>query len=185
MPRKQQDADVVPIRRTSPMKGRKQNEAQRAAFERGRAKRDENNKKRREAREAGVPTRASLLLDGKITVKDMDDEELSRMRCRDRAGGFSGGTPSWPAHLARQMQRELIRRGGDEFSGAYLLAIKTLKDIAKDPSEKAADRVKAAVTIIERVSGKVPEKVLHADGTWDETFEDIILSVRKEQEETG
>lgn len=189
MPRKDPADDNVvqmpaPRRRSSPMKGRKQTEAQREATAAGRAKRAERAKQQAKAREAGVPMRSHMLLAGKLTVQELDDEELSRGRCRDRAGGFSGIAPALPHHIVRQMQRELIKRGGDQFSKAYLAAIKTLQGIATDPSEKAADRVKAAALIIERVSGKVPEKVVLADGTWDETFDDIILKTKR-AEETG
>lgn len=176
------EAKVVPLRAgqkggPSPMAGRKASPRQLETGAAGRAKRNAMAKESARRRAAGEKTRHQKLLDGELTVRDLDDDELSKGRCRDLGGGFAGRAPHMPAHLQQQMNRELLKRGNDRFSQSFLKLIDVLVTIAQDPEEKAADRIKAATQGIERIAGKVPDKVqINSDGTWEATFEGIVYS---------
>jgi hypothetical protein len=98
-------------------------------------------------------------LEGEITVEDMDDEEIARAQFRAADGTFRGRPPKTvPRNFAQQVSRELLKRGDSRFRRLYFEAIEVLAEIARD-GEKDGDRVRAANILLERVAGKVPEKV--------------------------
>lgn len=152
-----------------PRRGESATSAQRAALESGRAKRDEQ---RKMPKEDGLPAkeRWAMLLSGSLTVKDLDDDELAKMRVRSRDGTFSGRPRAVPSHLAQQMQQEGIRRATELFRIAAPKAVRGLLEIAEDPDAKDSDRLKAYSLIMDRGLGRVPETVRIEQGelpAWD------------------
>lgn len=100
------------------------------------------------------------LYSGELTVADMDNEELARLQFKDRNGNFTGRRPAnLPQALVNMMRKELIDRVHEIRRGAIADANQVLVDILNDTDVKPADRIKAALALIERVEGKVPDKV--------------------------
>ncbi len=106
-------------------------------------------------------------LEGRLNIQDMDDEEVARGQFRNSAGDFRGRPPKTvPRTFMQDVSRELLRRGESEIRRGFVDAIKTLVEVARS-SDKDADRVRAANLIIERVAGKVPDKLVVSEGVPD------------------
>jgi hypothetical protein len=105
--------------------------------------------------------RYAMFLAGKITVDDLDDEELSRGQLRSLDGSFRGRPPKVvPVELVQAMRREWLNRANAKLREALLeKGIGTLVALADDPNIDAGVRLRAAQTIMERTMGKVPDKV--------------------------
>lgn len=151
-------------KRSGPMpKGGKQTPAQKKAGEanlaKGRAKMNEQRAKAKaEGRErAGV--RWAKVLDGTLTVKDLDDEEVRRGQVRGADGGFTGTRPAVPSHLVEQFHKEHLARVMSKFKDGVGDAVQLLVDAVTDPDVKMETRVKAADMLINRVFGKAPETI--------------------------
>jgi len=110
------------------------------------------------------------LYKGEITVADMDDEELARLQFKAADGTFRGRPANnLPAALVNMMRKELIDRVSEVRRGALKEANETLISVIRDTEAKDADRIKAALALIEREEGKVPDKVELSTG--DKGFE--------------
>lgn len=140
-------------------------------------------RKKRDA-EAGVEskTRYTMLLEGELTVQDLDDDELARKQCRNREGNFIGRPPELSRKMYSLFQSELLRRGEGEFSKFGKRAIGVVAELAFSKYTDEAVRLRAANILIERVYGKVPE-VIRAivANKWDETVEEVITIMDDEQ----
>lgn len=126
--------------------------------------------------------RLAKLISGEMSVEDLDDEELARGYPKDKGGKFRGRPPSViPKELHDRMVRELIKRGQAMFNQEFHDAIRTLAFIANDPRVNFADRYKAAVYLIERVAGKVPDKLeLSAEDPWQTIINKIVVDAPEE-----
>lgn len=116
-------------------------------------------------------------------VEGLTDEELVRGKLRDTNGQFRGRNPTWvPREFHRACIRELMRRGQALWRKNYLEAIETLTEIAVDPEADPRDRMKAAMYVIERIEGKVPEKVevTIEEEPWRAVIEEIVADVPDE-----
>lgn len=133
----------------------------------------------RQRRLSGIKSRWEQLVDGELSVNDLDDEELAKGRCRDKDGGFGGRPPKMvPRELSDRMRSELLARGQSMFAEHFQTAIKVLAEIALDTSgdAKAADRRAAAQYLIERVAGKVPDKIeVRSQDPWQQIMDDILV----------
>jgi hypothetical protein len=180
-------ADVLPIapkrRRPGPPPGIEQTDGMRKGTESRRIAAQE----RREREARGERTdRLKMLIDGTLSVADLDTAELQRLQIKDALGAFSGGAQKrqLPPRLIREMRAELLRRGQAMLDAAYTDAVNALHEIVKDPGTRKGDRARAAQIIIERAAGRMPETVrIEKDHSWDETFE--VVSLANEDEETG
>lgn len=107
-----------------------------------------------------VTGRVKALLNGEISVADLDDEELQRGQVRDKNGNFSGRPSSIvPRKFHDEIVRRLLGRGDELYREHYLKMIEVFTSIAMDTTAKDADRLKAADMVITRIAGKVPDKV--------------------------
>lgn len=135
---------------------------------------------RKKAKEEGRPTaseRWAMLLDGRLTVKDLDDEEIKRMQVRTAGGDFSGKRrKTMPSHIAAAFRDENMRRATAMLEEALPDAIKALVEIAK-MSEKDSDRIKAANIVVERVMGKTPQEVIARVTSFDEVVDEAVKTV--------
>lgn len=124
-----------------------------------------------------VAGRTAALLSGELDVADLDEEELARGYCKDKNGRFSGRPPMVvPRELHDRMRRELLKRGDDLFAESFVEAVRTMANIALDTRAEDKDRIKAAQYVIERVAGKVPEKVeLSAADPWQSIIDKIVV----------
>lgn len=135
-------------------KGREKKEAQRA-------------KARAEGAESAT-SKWARLLDGTMSVRELDDEELSHMRPRGADGGFGGGKRPIPSHIAQQMRNEMIRRAQHTLLTSVGDAAKAMQTIVNDPDAKDADKIRAGTTIMDRVLGKPDQTVrIESESEWD------------------
>ncbi len=146
-------------------------DAQRAAgrenLAKGRAAKEEKRKSAKAAGAVKAKERWAMLLSGTITVKDLDDDEISRMRVRGKDGGFSGRPPMMPSNIAQSFHAEALRRAQDKFRTGAPEAVQALLDIGKDGSVKEGDRIRALTYIVDRALGKTPQDVnLKVDDPW-------------------
>lgn len=104
--------------------------------------------------------RYAMLLQGVIKVEDLEDEELARGQLKAADGSWRGRPPKLvPRQLLDAMRGELVKRAHDNLQAALLgPGIKTLTDLAENAIDEGV-RLRAATAIIERVIGKVPDKV--------------------------
>lgn len=97
---------------------------------------------------------------GLIPVEELDDEELAREKLRDKNGKFSGRAHEIvPRAIRKRIQTELFRRLQLTIQEQSFDYIANLQDIASDTSASPTERMKASTYLLERVIGKVPEKV--------------------------
>lgn len=121
--------------------------------------------------------RYALFLNGKITVEDLDDEELSRGQLRALDGTFRGRPPRVvPSEMVQAMRREWLKRAEAKLRDALLeKGIGTLTELAGNENIDAAVRLRAAEKIIERTMGKVPDRVqLAAEDPVETLFRSIL-----------
>lgn len=134
-------------------------QAGRANLQRGREKREE---KKRAHQEAGGETRKqrwARLLDGSLTVRELDDVEIEAMTVYDAAGSVGGKRPLMPSHIAQQFRQEMIRRANDTLLTSLNRAAEALAEIVGDEDASGSDRIRAATVLFDRVMGKAPETV--------------------------
>lgn len=120
--------------------------------------------------------RLQALLDGRLKVSELDDEELARGYPRDKNGKFSGRPPTMvPRAMQDEMMKRLLGRGSEVFKEAYIDSMKTFATIAADPNADPNVRLKAAQYVIERLTGKTPE-VIHvaAEDPVETLFKSIL-----------
>lgn len=125
-------------------------------------------------------------------VQGLSVEELVKGRLRDSGGGFRGRPPKWvPREFQQACLRELMTRGQEMWMGNYLEAIKAMTAIAKGEGPIGAvatpgERLKAAQFVIERMEGKVPERlVVTNDKPWQTVLDGIVADVPQEALEAG
>lgn len=108
--------------------------------------------------------------------------ELARGQLFDSRGGFSGRPPKLvPRAFHDACVRELMKRGKRLYQENYLLAIQAMTNIANDPMAKPADRLKAATFVIERLEGKVPERLeVSQAAPWQEIIDGITAEVAED-----
>lgn len=108
-----------------------------------------------------VTGRYAMLINGLISVEDLDDEELARGQLKDKNGNFSGRPPKLiPQELVQAMRREWLGRAEAKLREALMdSGIGTLVALAKDRNVDESVRLRASQTIIDRCMGKVPDKI--------------------------
>lgn len=117
-------------------------------------------------------------------VSNLTPEELVRGQIKDKNGNFTGSPPAWvPRAFHRACIAELMQRGRHLWQENYLTAIEVMTDIAAgrgDAGQVAtpAERLKAAQMVIERIEGKVPDKlIVDTDRKWQIVIDDIVAEV--------
>lgn len=129
--------------------------------------------------DVAVSKRLAMLVSGDIDIEDLDDEELARGQLKADDGTFRGRPGNWvPRAFYDKMVRELLRRGEGKYRENYIECLTAVTNIAKY-AEKDADRLKAAIYVIERVAGPMPTKVeIKAEiKPWEQDVLDIIVDV--------
>lgn len=161
--------------------GRPRTPAQRAQIEAAMAKgREGRQRKRDEAKGKNLPTaseRWAMLLDGTITVKDLDIEELKAMRVRGKDGVINKRRATIPSHLAHAMRNEFISRAMTKMEDALPEVIDALVEIAKDPDAQESSRVKAIGMVMERVMGRTALDVHVSGSGFDEVAAQVVTGV--------
>lgn len=105
-------------------------------------------------------SRWAQLIDGRLKIEDLDDEELARGELRNVNGRFSGKQPQWiPKQFIQAMQRQIISRAAERWHSNLLEAQRQLIALGMDPRVDASVRYRALTYVIERSMGKIPDKI--------------------------
>lgn len=157
-------------------------DAQKRAMAAGRAARAKQQAERK-SRPKAPKSRHQMLLDGEITVADLDGDELQHFRGRDVDGEFKGRIRPIPSKMAAQIRQRLLNQMQANIEGFLPRAVAILVDIAED-SEQDSARVKAVDLILQRGAGKVPDVVrVGAEDPWDAILGDVLKDGALDSEE--
>lgn len=110
-------------------------------------------------------------------------EELARGQLMDKHGTFTGRPPSYvPKAFHDACIRELLGRGRVLYKENYVKAIQAMTEIAGSKTAKEADRIKAAQFVIERLEGKVPDRLeIGVQDPWQQIISGIVAEVEDDQ----
>lgn len=109
-----------------------------------------------------VKSRYQMLMDGELTVQDLDDDEIRAGRCKDKNGNFSGRPPKdFPRALHDALHNEFVKRTNETFKSLVDVATDVLLDVAMNKRAAAPARVQAANILLERGAGKVKDQVVN------------------------
>jgi hypothetical protein len=120
-----------------------------------------------------------LVAEGMLDLSDWSNEELIRGYRKNRNGKF--GKP--PKYIPREIQqmafRQLINRGDRRLKEAYYDSIEKLVELAHGAgSEKV--RLEAIRELMNRVAGKIPDKVLVArEEPWEGILADALVPINE------
>lgn len=119
--------------------------------------------KRKSARRQSIDQlspRMKDLEEGRLSIEDLDLEELQRGQLRSADGKFHGPKPHHiPRAFHDAMQREIGKRVQLMFNGEIMTGFDAIVEIAKDERASVTrERLAAAQYIIERGVGKIAEK---------------------------
>lgn len=119
--------------------------------------------KRKSARRRAIDKlspRYQDLAEGRISIEDLDMEELTRGQLRNADGTFSGPKPHViPRAMHDVLQKELQKRMQNMFNGQIMVGFDAIVEIAQDPRVSVTrERLAAAQYIVERGIGKIAEK---------------------------
>lgn len=124
-----------------------------------------------------ISPRMQAIMDGKMSIEDLDDEEIERGQIRDKNGGFRGTKMDMiPRKFYEQARAEMLRRWQMQVEAELAPALKVLRTIAHNERLPADARYKSAVYLIERAAGKVPEKTeMKVEvAKWEEDIEGLF-----------
>lgn len=152
-------------------------EAMRAALDRGRAKANRRKTFEKQERLAAgkgrtrevdsngvaVLSRAQELERGILSVSQLDDEELAWKKCKNLNGNFDGPRFEHSPRIYQMMDLELLERGARSVRKGYVKATETL--VLLLDHHDARVQIQAIDRVMERIAGKVPDKLLSADVT--------------------
>jgi hypothetical protein len=104
--------------------------------------------------------RYKALVEGTLSVEDLDTEELAKGRLKDKNGTFTGRPPKFlPRQLVDAMRSEHYKRVNSVLEESLSDMVKTMRAIALDPKQEGSVRLKAAVYVYERFMGKTPDRI--------------------------
>lgn len=114
-------------------------------------------------------------------VSELSPTELARGQIKDKNGNFSGRPPSWvPRAFLNACMKELLKRGNTLYKENYVQAVDMMMKIGSDETVKPETRLKALQFAIERIEGKIPERV---EVTVDDPWQTVLTGVVAEATE--
>lgn len=131
-------------------------------------------------------TRWQKLLDGEITVEDLDMEELIQGKVKNKNGQFSSRPPKRvPAELFKTFKAEFHKRAQERFESYTEAAMDALASVATNTRQPGVARVQAANALLERSLGKVTDKVQQEVivKKWEENFGDLLVDVPEPEDD--
>lgn len=135
-----------------------------------------------------VNPRMQAIMDGTLSIEDLDDEEIFRGQIRADNGTFQGRpTDAIPRKFYNAAATELMRRFQQRVNEKLEPALKVLEEIANNPKAPADARYKSAVYLIERAAGKVPEKTEMSVEIrkWEEDIEELFYDPDHSEKESA
>lgn len=128
----------------------------------------------RAARAAGEVSRLDKYRAGEYPCHEWEDEEVAKGRPKNLDGSFTGTYPNLTGRQHAEIKRELLKRGQRKMDGLFDVALDALSSIAQYGESEAA-RVKAADLLVQRVAGKVPDKVeIKSSDPWQDILDEIM-----------
>ncbi len=102
----------------------------------------------------------SAILAGDADLREWDDEELLRGQRKSKNGQFHGKPPKVvPMGVHQELTRRRLSKAYELLRDDLVAACQLLGSVVRDDNAPYKDRIKASEIIIERVMGKVPEKI--------------------------
>jgi len=125
--------------------------------------------------ELGIYDEDKLVAEQILDLDEWDNEELIRGYRRNRNGKFGVAPKYIPREIQQEAFRRLVARGDRTLKKAYLKSIEQLVELVQSAdSEKV--RLDAIKTLMERVVGKVADKVLVShEEPWEGILADSIV----------
>jgi len=115
--------------------------------------------KRVNGKNTEVTDRYQALLDGTIKIEDLETDELIQGKLFNKNGDFRGRPPLMiPRTMHNAIVRELVHRTESGLFADYDHMYEVLVGVATNERVNAQARVQAAIYVIERISGKIPDK---------------------------
>jgi len=115
-------------------------------------------------------------------VSELSPTELARGQLKDSKGTFTGRPPSLvPRAFFNACTKELLKRGNTLYRDNYVDAVGMMMEIGRDRATKPETRLKALQFVIERIEGKIPEKVeVTVDDPWQKVLDGVIAEVTED-----
>jgi hypothetical protein len=109
-------------------------------------------------------------------VEGLDAEELARGQLKDKDGYFRGRPPDFiPRQFLTACQREMIRRFNYKIQANFEAATDELIRLGTSDIMDPKDRVKVLQYLVERVVGKIPDKIeVAVADPWETIIGDIL-----------
>jgi hypothetical protein len=127
---------------------------------------------------------STRVITGQEDLSQWSEEELIRGQKKDRNGKYQGKPPLVvPKALHDELVKRKMSRAFELLRDNLVSAVEVLIELAQDEEVESGTRLKAATTIIERVMGKTPEKVVLDMGEqppWLGALMGAIVSVKNE-----
>lgn len=128
----------------------------------------------RERRAAGEKTPLEKFRAGEYPISEWSDEEVFKGKPRAMDGTFSGAMPRFTGREHQQIKAELLKRGQRKMDGMFAEVVDVLHKVALYGETESA-RVKAAQILMERVAGKVPDKIeIKSSDPWQDILDEIM-----------
>lgn len=131
----------------------------------------------------------SEVMEDPATLLDWDDEELRRGHRRGNDGKFPARQPQViPRAVYAELWRRTVNTANEKMRDSLPEAVEILMSLARDPRVRDADRIKAIGMIMDRVLGKVPDKILFAEtemGTKPKWMDALDVAIVTDDEAPG
>lgn len=112
------------------------------------------------ARARLLPPKWRDIMLGVLDPAELDDEEIFSTRLRQSNGVLGPKPPLVPQQFIDEQNKRMLSWASQHVRDNLQAVLRTVTEIATDPNQAAADRLKAAFWIAERYLGKVPDKVM-------------------------
>lgn len=135
--------------------------------------------RRRRRAVATIPDRYRELMDGKIAIEDLDDEEIMRGQLKNSQGDFRGRQPKFvPREMMQALIEERDRRLAAKFMPLAEDAITTLRGAMRDGTTvHDGPRIQAAKLALEYSVGKPTEKIAIQANVHVNTYNHVVEAV--------
>lgn len=112
-----------------------------------------------EAEKRLMTPRMRDLAEGRLSIEDLDWEELTRGQLRDARGGFSGKPPAiLPREWHDKLATEIVKGAEAQFRKNFQETMDVLFALIKNPKTPAREKLAAVIYAQERTIGRVVEK---------------------------
>lgn len=118
------------------------------------------------------------ILNGELDLTEWDEEELLRGQRRDHRGKWAGAKPKVvPLAVHQELTRRRMSQAARELEENLVKAAETLVALMEGSDVDDSVRLRAATLVIERVMGKVPDKVelKLSRAPWETTMEELMI----------